>query len=165
MQGVIPLTSLTAHVAAPGFWLAVHATPAFVTGIEFLTTAPAPFHPAAPGTVLADAVEQIRHWLRDARTPLTFPVQTYGTPFRQRVWAAIAAIPCGETRRYGDIARALNSAPRAVGQACGDNPVPIRVPCHRVVSQAGLGGFNHDTGDALLNIKRWLLAHEGGVAL
>lgn len=84
-----------------------------------------------------------------------------GTPFRRRVWAAIAAIPAGHTQTYGEIARALGSAPRAVGQAVGDNPLPILIPCHRVVAASGLGGFMHGRQGFALAIKRWLLRHEG----
>jgi methylated-DNA-[protein]-cysteine S-methyltransferase len=81
------------------------------------------------------------------------------TPFVGRVMAEMSAIPYGETRTYGDIADALDSAPVAVGQACGRNPVPIVVPCHRVVgSDGGLHGYSAPGGVAL---KRRLLEHEG----
>ena len=90
-----------------------------------------------------------------------YPPSSRGTAFQQRVWQAIAAIPYGQVASYGDIARLIGSAPRAVGQACGRNPLPIIIPCHRVVAAQGLGGFSlgrqHDT----LAIKRWLLQHEG----
>jgi methylated-DNA-[protein]-cysteine S-methyltransferase len=79
------------------------------------------------------------------------------------VWARIAAIPRGETRRYGELAAALASAPRAVGQACGANWYPLIIPCHRVTAAGGLGGFaRRDEGDGFqTGVKRWLLAHEG----
>ncbi len=90
------------------------------------------------------------------------PVSPNGTPFQQRVWTEIAAIPAGEVRSYQDIARRIGSHPRPVGGACGKNPLPLLIPCHRVVSAHGLGGFsmggNLEQG---LAIKRWLLAHEG----
>ena len=73
----------------------------------------------------------------------------------------IAAIPRGEVRTYGDLAKRLGSSARAVGQACGDNPVPIVVPCHRVVGANGIGGFAHAADGYLVATKRWLLAHEG----
>jgi methylated-DNA-[protein]-cysteine S-methyltransferase len=84
-----------------------------------------------------------------------------GTLFRQRVWQVLAAIPAGQTRTYGDIARELASSPRAVGQAVGDNPIPIIIPCHRVLAAHGLGGFMHSEGGFPLIVKRWLLHHEG----
>ena len=73
----------------------------------------------------------------------------------------IAAIGPGLTRSYGEIARELGSSPRAVGQACGANLVPLVVPCHRVLAAGGLGGFAHHEGGFHLAVKRWLLAHEG----
>jgi methylated-DNA-[protein]-cysteine S-methyltransferase len=84
-----------------------------------------------------------------------------GTPFRQRVWQALMAIPAGTTHTYGDLARALASSPRAVGQAVGDNPIPIVIPCHRILAAHGLGGFMHGTEGFPLEVKRWLLHHEG----
>lgn len=95
--------------------------------------------------------------------PYTFdaPLLAKGTPFQQRVWQAIAQIPAGQVASYGDIARLIGSHPRAVGQACGKNPIPIVIPCHRVVAAKGLGGFSLGQRDQDLAIKRWLLQHEG----
>lgn len=85
-----------------------------------------------------------------------------GTAFQLRVWHALLAIPAGITLSYGALATQLKSAPRAVGQACGSNPLPLLIPCHRVVSARGLGGFMHSASGAPLDIKAWLLRHEGG---
>ena len=95
--------------------------------------------------------------------PYTFnyPVSTAGTPFQQRVWQAIQTIPYGHVASYKDIAKLIDSHPRAVGQACGKNPLPIIVPCHRVVATNGLGGFSLGRREQNLAIKRWLLQHEG----
>ena len=84
-----------------------------------------------------------------------------GTPYRQRVWAALARIPAGSTCTYGAIAGQLGSSPRAVGQAVGDNPLPIVIPCHRVLAAQGLGGFMHARDGFPLTVKRWLLRHDG----
>jgi methylated-DNA-[protein]-cysteine S-methyltransferase len=84
-----------------------------------------------------------------------------GTLFRLRVWQMLATIPPGRTRTYGDIADELGSSPRAVGQAVGDNPIPIIIPCHRVLASHGLGGFMHGTDGFPMTVKRWLLHHEG----
>jgi methylated-DNA-[protein]-cysteine S-methyltransferase len=70
------------------------------------------------------------------------------------------AIPRGRTRTYGDLAQELGGEARAVGQACGDNRLPIVIPCHRVVAAQGIGGFGHSTGGYLIEAKRWLLLHE-----
>lgn len=90
-----------------------------------------------------------------------YPVSAQGTAFQQRVWQAIASIPYGQVVSYGDIAKLIGSAPRAVGQACGKNPLPIVVPCHRVVASHGLGGFGLGNNESDLAIKKWLLVHEG----
>jgi len=91
----------------------------------------------------------------------SLPLLAEGTPFRQRVWQALVHIPGGQTISYGELARRVDSAPRAVGQAVGDNPIPIIIPCHRVVSADGsLGGFNHSREGFFQNVKAWLLAHE-----
>jgi methylated-DNA-[protein]-cysteine S-methyltransferase len=83
-----------------------------------------------------------------------------GTPLQRAVWDAMCAIPRGKTRTYGDIARELGAEAREIGQACGDNRLPIVIPCHRVVAANGLGGFAHATSGYLIEVKRWLLAHE-----
>jgi methylated-DNA-[protein]-cysteine S-methyltransferase len=83
-----------------------------------------------------------------------------GTPFQLRVWHALMAIPPGHPTTYGTLANRLGTAARAVGQACGANPLPILIPCHRVVAAYGLGGFMHSASGTPLDVKTWLLAHE-----
>ena len=115
----------------------------------------------APANALAERVcRQIEKYVRDPDYRFKLPLKEIGTAFQRRVWEQIAAIPRGETRTYGDLARALRSAPRAVGQACGSNYFPLVIPCHRVVAATGLGGFAHTSGGYLLEVKRWLLRHE-----
>ncbi len=87
-----------------------------------------------------------------------------GTEHQRAVWNRISAIPSGGTRTYGDLGEALGSSARAVGNACRANPVPLLVPCHRVVARSGLGGFAGDTSGRLRDIKGWLLHHERGAA-
>lgn len=88
------------------------------------------------------------------------PIALHGTAFQRRVWQALTDIPAGQPITYGTVAQALGTAARAVGQACGSNPVPILIPCHRVVAANGLGGFMHASSGAPLNVKIWLLNHE-----
>ena len=109
----------------------------------------------------ARACAQIERYLEESEFRFDLPIASRGTPFQRRVWRKIAAIGPGLTRSYGEIARELGSSPRAVGQACGANPVPLVVPCHRVLASVGLGGFAHHEGGFHLAVKRWLLAHEG----
>ena len=106
---------------------------------------------------------QLTDYFQNPAVVFNIPLRTNGTAFQQRVWSALRAIPVGETRSYGDLARALKSSPRAVGNACRRNPLPIVIPCHRVVSAAGIGGFSGDTEGENIRIKRWLLTHEGAV--
>ncbi|MHB1215452.1 MAG: methylated-DNA--[protein]-cysteine S-methyltransferase [Thiobacillus sp.] len=83
-----------------------------------------------------------------------------GTPFQLRVWHALMRIPAGKPMTYGALAKRLGTAARAVGQACASNPLPILIPCHRVVAASGVGGFMHAATGAPLDVKTWLLAHE-----
>ncbi len=82
-----------------------------------------------------------------------------GTPFQRRVWKALCEIPAGQVCRYGELARRLGSGPRAVGNACRANPIPILIPCHRVVAARDSGGYMGAKAEAVA-IKDWLLAHE-----
>jgi len=155
------MTDMTydAIVAAPGFALGIRCTGEdWISAIDFLP--PQAGLPARnPLAVLA--VRQLTAYLQDPDAPFGLPLQPAGTPFQRRVWAQIEAIPRGATCTYGQIATALHNAPRAVGQACGANPYPLVVPCHRVVAaNGGLGGFDRHGGGFLLDVKRWLLAHE-----
>jgi methylated-DNA-[protein]-cysteine S-methyltransferase len=147
-----------AVVAAPGFALGVRCCDDKVTAIEFLDPQPE----QAPTTPLAaEAVRQLHAYLNDPAFAFDLPLRPAGTPFQRRVWAEIATIPSGETHTYGQLARSLGNAARAVGQACGANPYPLVVPCHRVVATGGgLGGFARERGGFLLDVKRWLLQHE-----
>jgi len=116
-----------------------------------------------PTDAVAEKVaRQLEAYLADPEVRFTVPLAPTGTPFQRRVWQAIEAIPRGQSRTYGEIARMVRNAPRAVGQACGANRIALIIPCHRVVGSFGkLGGFmNADDGDPLA-IKRWLLRHEG----
>lgn len=123
------------------------------------TRAVAPTNPLA-----AKACAQLAAYLADPKAKFNLPLRPSGTEFQRRVWTSIAAIPHGRTLTYGDIAGKLKNAPRAVGQACGRNPFPVVVPCHRVVaSNGGLGGFARERGGFLLEVKRWLLRHEGAI--
>lgn len=151
--------SYQAVVAAPGFALGVRCSATQLTAIEFL---PPQAAQAADSVLAGRAAAQLEAWLADPASPFELPLATAGTPFQRAVWQAIAAIPRGTTRTYGELAAALGSAPRAVGQACGANPFPLVVPCHRVIARGGgLGGFNRQGGGFLLDVKRWLLRHEG----
>jgi len=114
-----------------------------------------------PANALAAlAAGQLERYREDPDARFDLPLAIEGTPFQRRLWAALCEIPRGKTLTYGELATRLGAEPRAVGQACGDNRLPIVIPCHRVVAANGLGGFAHATSGYLLEAKRWLLMHE-----
>jgi methylated-DNA-[protein]-cysteine S-methyltransferase len=157
-------TEYQAVIATPLFALGLRCNADEIVAIDYLPRR-AERLPTTP--LAAEAVRQIRAYLADPRHIFTLPLQACGTPFQRRVREAIAAIPSGATMSYGMLAKAIHSAPRAVGGACGANPFPLVVPCHRVIAaDGGLGGFGRNResdGGFLLDIKRWLLAHEGAL--
>ena len=134
---------------------------------------------APADAVAAKLADEIERYLADPEFRFTVPLAPSGTPFQQRVWQALGAIAPGQSRTYGEVARMVRSAPRAVGQACGANRIALVIPCHRVVAAMGsLGGFMGAAGppqaalplgsatacaddDNPIAIKRWLLLHEG----
>jgi len=106
---------------------------------------------------------QLERYFGDPDFRFDLPLPALGTVFQRKVWDVIAAIPRGDVLTYGEVAKIIQSAPRAVGQACGANWFPLVIPCHRVTASGGLGGFAHDddANGFHLGVKRWLLAHEG----
>ena len=112
----------------------------------------------APMPLLREAVAQLEAYFSGRLTSFDLPLRPSGTPFQMAVWAIMSDIPYGVTRAYGDLARALGSGPRAVGGACGRNPLPIIVPCHRVLGAGGRmtgysGGAGVETKQALLRLE------------
>lgn len=104
---------------------------------------------------------QLNTYFTNPHHVFTLPVAPAGTDFQQRVWKALCDIPAGTTLTYGALAKQLNSSPRAVGQACRRNPIPIIIPCHRVVGANDLGGYSGETKGKLFAVKEWLLKFEG----
>ena len=114
-----------------------------------------------PSELLNRAKREVTAYFAGKRTQFDLPVKPDGSESELKVWRAMAAIPYGETRTYGEIAKDVGVNARAVGQACGRNPIPILLPCHRVVGANGLGGFSAPGGVAwkgkLLVLERALL--------
>lgn len=130
-----------------------------LAAIDFLRRG---FPERPPRTPLTREVcAQLTAYLSDPRFDFDLPLASAGSAHQQRVWRALRRIPPGRTLSYGELAARLQSGARAVGGACRANPVPVVIPCHRVVAQADIGGFLGGTSPARLSIKRWLLAHEG----
>jgi methylated-DNA-[protein]-cysteine S-methyltransferase len=126
--------------------------------IELLTEQHAP-KPAAHKTAQKIA-NQIEAYFNNATHDFDLPIAQRGTPFQQRVWAAIGKIPCGRVLTYAELAAQVGSGARAVANACGANNLPLIIPCHRVVAKSSLGGFMQGNPDGL-KVKKWLLKHEG----
>jgi methylated-DNA-[protein]-cysteine S-methyltransferase len=136
--------------------------------VRELVYLPLHYQEKAPQDALAErAAQQVVRYFADPDFRFDLPLVETGTAFQRRVWDTINAIPRGGVRTYGQIAKLLESAPRAVGQACGANWFPLVIPCHRVTASAGLGGFasSDDENGFQLGVKRWLLRHEGALAL
>jgi methylated-DNA-[protein]-cysteine S-methyltransferase len=152
----------TAILSAPFGAVGVRIADRRLTGLEFLPPGTAPL--ASSHGLVEQVQEELAAYYADSAHVFDLPLAPAGTPFRLRVWQALMQVPAGRTRSYGDIARELDSAPRAVGQAVGDNPLPIVIPCHRVIAaDGGLGGFMHSRTGYSQDIKRWLLRHEGAL--
>ncbi len=112
--------------------------------------------------LLRRARQQLEAYFDGCREPFDLPLHPEGTAFQKNVWRKMARIPYGKTRSYGELAGELKSAARAVGGACGRNPLPILIPCHRVLGAHGaLGGYSARGG---VKTKRRLLALEGAEA-
>lgn len=114
--------------------------------------------------LLRAAADQLAAYFAGDRDRFDLPLRAIGGAFEMQVWEAMRAIPFGDTRTYGEIAAELGSAAQPVGNACGANPIPILIPCHRVLGATGLGGFSASGG---VEDKVWLLRHEraGGLLI
>lgn len=129
-----------------------------VTQLDFLA-------PDTPEHSLCDpsahaASTQLQAYFCDPQARFTLPQAPRGTPFQQRVWQALRAIPAGATVTYGMLAKQLRTSPRAIGGACRANPLPIFIPCHRVIARQSLGGYSGAIKGPLWDTKAWLLQHE-----
>ena len=147
-----------AKLAAPFGVLGICCEADALTGIEFL--APGVKPQSASNDFAQQVCKQLSAYFSNPDFHFNLPIKSCGTRHQNKVWQAMLNIPRGETCSYGELAAVLKSGAQAVGQACGANQIPIIIPCHRVVSKAGLGGFMRHASGASLDIKHWLLAHE-----
>ncbi|MCU7932981.1 MAG: methylated-DNA--[protein]-cysteine S-methyltransferase [Candidatus Thiodiazotropha sp. (ex Codakia rugifera)] len=127
--------------------------------LVYLSSPQKEFKHQVPG--LARVMDAINAYLQDPGSTFNLELSLSGTPFQRRVWKALQKIPSGKTMTYSELAKKIDSGARAVGNACRANPCPLIIPCHRVVGVNGLGGFAGERGGEKLEIKRWLLRHEG----
>lgn len=117
--------------------------------------------PAPETPLLAEAIRQLTAYFDRRLTQFDLPLD-FGQGFAEKVRRAMAAIPYGETRQYGALAREIGAPAQAIGQACGANPIPVLIPCHRILAANGLGGFSAKGG---VESKVFLLKLEGAASL
>ncbi len=146
-----------ASVETPVGWLTLTEEAGAITAVRWGKTAE-----AAEIPVLRQAVVEVEAYFAGELTDFTVPLAPKGSDFQIAVCNAISAIPFGYTRTYGEIAVDLGETAQAVGQACGGNPIPILIPCHRVMGAKGLTGFSGAGG---VETKVALLKHEGAASL
>jgi methylated-DNA-[protein]-cysteine S-methyltransferase len=159
----IDLSRYDALMATPFATIGVRTDDSHLLEVRLLPTSVAPRAPRK-NSLAHLAVTELALYVENARYPFSVPLKLAGTRHELQVWEAMQAIPPGSARTYGDVANEIGSSARAVGTACGHNPIPVIVPCHRIVGASGLGGFmGFGKGDTI-NIKQWLLQHEGAVA-
>jgi methylated-DNA-[protein]-cysteine S-methyltransferase len=142
----------------PRMKVAVKTGDGKVVGIRYLPLGSEKISPKNP--LAQEAARQLERYRDDPDTAFDLPLLVQGSPLQRGVWDAMCAIPRGRTRTYGELARELGADARVIGQCCGDNRLPIVIPCHRVVAADGIGGFSHTSEGYLIEVKRWLLAHE-----
>ena len=114
--------------------------------------------------LIAETARQFGLYFADPRFEFSIPLVLGGTRNQQAVWDALRRIPAGSTRTYGELAQDLGSSARGIAAACRSNPLPIVIPCHRVVGRSSLGGYCGDTSGRWFAVKLWLLRHEGSLA-
>ncbi len=136
-------------------WLTVSGTEDALTAVSWGRA-----EAAEPSPLLQEAARQIQDYLAGKRRAFYLPVAPDGSDFQRRVWREMTRIPYGVMLTYGEMATRTGGVARAVGGACGANPIPIVIPCHRVVASGGLGGFSGGSGR---ETKRWLLDLEGAL--
>jgi methylated-DNA-[protein]-cysteine S-methyltransferase len=105
-------------------------------------------------------VDQLQKYFKNSQHQFNLAMEINVTAFQQKVLHAMQKIPLGKTQTYGSVAKKLTTSPRAVGNACRSNPIPVIIPCHRIIGSAGIGGFAGATDGDFLAIKKWLLHHE-----
>lgn len=148
------------HVAVikappPLSYIAIYSDGNHITEITFRKRINSP---AKVPPILREATQQMKEYLEGKRTEFDLPLGAEGTQFQETVWKKLRTVPFGKLSSYQDLAKSVGrpKAARAVGNAVGRNPLPIVIPCHRVVATTGIGGFSSG-----LPIKKWLLKREG----
>lgn len=164
MENKTQTSPINASVKTPVGWLGITTNDQNqLTKLHFLTSAAQPSqlpkHQSLP--FLQEVIAQIQQYFQDATFKFTLPLHfDIGTEFEQKVWHALTETPTRKTLTYGELAQKLNTSPRAIGNTCRKNPIPIIVPCHRILSATGLGGYLGTRNGQPITTKQYLLNHE-----
>lgn len=129
-----------------------------LVGIHFLDTQVADKPPVS--SISQQIVSQIEQFFLNPIHPFSFYIKAEGSHFQKIVWRQLRKLAPGHVCRYGDLAKKCQTSARAIGNACRANPIPIVVPCHRVVAATGLGGYSGKVIGREIAIKKWLLNNE-----
>lgn len=160
MNSVTPLYNTIIHTPFGAIGVRLnHAR----TQVQELAYLPTHTQELTPDCDLAERVcRQIEFYIANPSFHFNLPLMDHGTAFQKKVWQVISGLEAGQVLTYKQVGQIIQcGAPRAVGGACGANPYPLIVPCHRVVGANGIGGFAHNDDGFFIEVKRWLLAHEG----
>ena len=114
-------------------------------------------------SISQEIYNQLKKYFNNPNHTFNLEIDLQGTPFQKTVWQALRTIPMGQTESYGTLAKRLKTSPRAIGNACRTNPIPVIIPCHRVVAKHHIGGFAGDTQGNRITMKQWLLQHESAL--
>jgi methylated-DNA-[protein]-cysteine S-methyltransferase len=155
-DAVIPF--VLANIGSVNLSLAITTTARGLAGIDYVYDAPTR---EPMDKISVEVVRQLNCYFEYPQWHFDLLLDLTGTQFQQRLWRALSDVPAGATDTYGQLASRLSSGAQAVGQACRRNPVPVVVPCHRIVSRQGMGGYVGEVDGEKMNIKKALLAHEG----
>jgi methylated-DNA-[protein]-cysteine S-methyltransferase len=148
-----------ASIKTPFAHLALVLDDDALVAIDFISANAKEMRPET--TQAKNIVHQIRGYCQHSVRKFDVKLHLQGTAFQQSVWREMQKISFGKVKTYGELAKILNTSPRAVGNACRQNPIPLIVPCHRIVAADGIGGYGGATSGRVHNIKRQLLQHEG----
>jgi methylated-DNA-[protein]-cysteine S-methyltransferase len=155
MKNKLPLTSI---ISSPIRKLGLCTANNKILRIEFLNPNADCF--TANNAYDKHVIKELKKYFDNPKHVFDVAYDFVGTDFQNKIWKALVKIPLGSALTYGDLAKKLQTGPRAVGNACRRNYIPIIIPCHRIVAQNHLGGFAGKTAGSFTDIKKWLLNHE-----
>ncbi|OQK16953.1 hypothetical protein AU255_03370 [Methyloprofundus sedimenti] len=152
-----PEPLLTYCYTTPAGSLAIQMRGKLLCKLQWLLAPPLEAERGASPTALE---QQLNHYWLTGKIAISTALLQQGTEFQHKVWRALSLIPLGQTRTYGELAKELDTSPRALANACRQNPFPVIIPCHRVLAMTGIGGYAGASTGKLVKIKAALLQHE-----